>query len=47
MRYKKKFIALDNFTINHNFQIFVEKINKRQTGPNWRENTGVMGSCAL
>ncbi|EAJ1956156.1 hypothetical protein CTX62_02710 [Campylobacter upsaliensis] len=47
MRYKKKFIALDNFTINHNFQIFVEKINKCQTGPNWRENTGVMGSCAL
>ncbi|ECL5231508.1 hypothetical protein [Campylobacter upsaliensis] len=47
MGYKKKFIALDNFTINHNFQIFVEKINKRQTGPNWRENTGVMGSCAL
>ncbi|WP_270963520.1 hypothetical protein, partial [Campylobacter upsaliensis] len=47
MRYKKKFIALDNFTINHNFQIFVEKINKHQTGPNWRENTGVMGSCAL
>lgn len=47
MRYKKKFIALENFKINQNFQIFVEKINKRQTGPNQRENTGAMGSCAL
>lgn len=47
MRYKKKFIALENFTINQNFQVFVEKLNKRQTSQNQRENTGGMGSCAL
>ncbi|HEC1565840.1 TPA: hypothetical protein R1X42_000580 [Campylobacter upsaliensis] len=47
MRYKKKFIALDNFTINHNFQIFVEKLNKRKTSAFMEFHTGIMGDCAL
>lgn len=44
---KKRFIALENFKINQNFQIFVEKLNKRKTSENFQENTGGQGSCAL
>lgn len=47
MRYKKRFIALEDFKINQNFQSFVEKLNKRKTGVNQLKNTGGQGSCAL
>ncbi|MCR2063471.1 hypothetical protein [Campylobacter helveticus] len=47
MKFKKRFIALENFKINQNFQVFVEKLNKRQTSQNQRKNTGGQGSCAL
>lgn len=44
---KKRFISLENFKINQNFQIFVDRLNARQVGPRWKEITRYMGSCAL
>ncbi|TNB61670.1 hypothetical protein FDR72_02005 [Campylobacter helveticus] len=47
MKFKKRFIALENFKINQNFQIFVEKLNKRKTSAFMEFHTGIMGDCAL